>query len=104
MFKSRDARNTHDMTELDEGSGSAVQPSSQTMAESKKGELLDSATTEKILETEVINSTGEKVKLGSVFEENQKTILVFIREWLSVRSPVISLSCPYDVGHFFCGV
>jgi hypothetical protein len=53
------------------------------MAESDKDELLDSATMEKVLETEVFTSTGEKVKLGSVFEENQKTILVFIREPLS---------------------
>ena len=45
-------------------------------------DLLDKATTEKILETEVFNSTGEKIKLGSVFEENQKTILVFIREFM----------------------
>jgi hypothetical protein len=51
------------------------------MSDSKA--LLDEAEIRQVLESEVLNSKGEKIKLGSIFSSD-KTILVFIREFHSV--------------------
>jgi hypothetical protein len=45
--------------------------------------LLDEAEIRQVLESEVLNSKGEKIKLGSILTSD-KTILVFIREFHSV--------------------
>jgi ABC-type enterochelin transport system permease subunit len=63
--------------------------------------LLDEAEIRQVLESEVLNSKGEKIKLGSTFTSD-KTILVFIRELHSVGIQTVFL-LPL-VGHFFCGV
>jgi len=54
--------------------------------------------------TDILDSKGEKVKFGSLFEQ-QKTIVVFIRMFPSIQIPLFHrITCRHYLGHFGCGV
>lgn len=63
--------------------------------------VLDESVVAKAAEIEIYNSTGEKIKFGSLFEE-QKTIVVFIRKHRLLSDSFAFVF--YKTGHFFCGV
>ena len=52
---------------------------------------------------QILDSEGKEILFSSLFVD-QKTIVVFIRESIIPKIPLITVDDDDETGHFFCGV